>query len=243
MRVAEYLQLLDTISPFALQEEWDNSGLQVGHREWEVEGVVVAIDLDRELLEILPPRALLITHHPLLFAPLKRFDLAGYPAGLIAGLLEKRIAHIALHTNFDKSHLNRYVAQKVLGVEEVVCEGLVCSFQRPMDFEEALQWIQQAFKLPYVRYVPPASKEVKDFALTTGSGGGLIGKIDADLFLTGDLKYHDAMRARVLGLGVVDIGHFESEIHFAPALAEELKKKGIEAIIAPVENPLRYKGS
>lgn len=241
MRLSEYIALLDRISPFELQERWDNSGLQVGDMEQEIEQVYVCIDIDEALIDRLPKNSLLITHHPLIFSPLKSLEANSYPAKLLFRLIQKNIALVALHTNFDKTHLNAYVATKILGAKEVECEDFVCYFEKRMHFDEALAWVSQTLGLECLRYVP--CQKIERVALTTGSGASLIDSIKADLFLTGDLKYHDAMKAKNLGLGVIDIGHFESERYFAQAMQEQLKKNEIEAIIAQIKNPLHYKGS
>ncbi len=242
LKLREIYEILDSISPFSLQESWDNSGLQVGDLDKEIEDIYLCIDIDEELLERLPPRSLLITHHPLLFTPLKSIDYTRYPDKLLVGMIKKEIAHIAMHTNFDKTHLNRYVATHVLQAEDVVCEDFICYFSKEMLFDEALEWVSDAFGLQCPRYVRTKEK-IERIALTTGSGGSLIGSVQADLFLTGDLKYHDALKAKIQGLNVIDIGHFESERHFADALAKELKKHEIKAIIAHMINPLDYKGN
>ncbi len=234
-------KVLDLISPFELQEKWDNSGLNVGEWQKRIEKVYVSVDMDEELVRSLEPGSLIITHHPLIFSPIKRIDYSSYPDKILVELIKKDIAHIALHTNFDKTHLNRYVATKVLGAKGVECEGFVCYFEKKMGFEEALEWVRDSFGLQCLRFVKGPDK-IEKIALTTGSGGGLIDSVKADLFLTGDLKYHDAVKAQILGLGVIDIGHFESERFFAEVMADELKKYSIEAIIAPVKNPLNYKG-
>ena len=77
-------------------------------------------------------------------------------------------------------------------------------------------------------------------ALTTGSGCSLIPKIEADCFLTGDIKYHDAMQAKALNLSLIDIGHYESEQFFAKILEQYLKNLGLEAIITQSKNPFTY---
>jgi len=77
-------------------------------------------------------------------------------------------------------------------------------------------------------------------ALTTGSGCSLMKSIDADCFLTGDVKYHDAMEAKSIKMSLIDIGHFESEHFFAQILHEHLKILGLEAIISSSKNPFTY---
>ncbi len=237
MKLKHIYEILDEISPFALQEKWDNSGLQVGDWEREVERIYIGIDLDSALIDTIPPGSLIITHHPLIFGKLTSIEYGSYPAKLLVQLIKKDIAHIAMHTNFDKTHLNSYVAQEVLGVE---CEGeeFICYFDKEFTFQEALAWVRERFGLTCPRYVP-TSKKIERVALTTGSGGSLLDMVEADLFLTGDLKYHDAMKAKELGIGVIDIGHFESERYFGNALQEQLKKRDIQAIIATIKNPLK----
>ena len=78
---------------------------------------------------------------------------------------------------------------------------------------------------------------IRSIALTTGSGASLINEVEADCFLTGDIKYHDAMKAMSENLMMVDIGHYESERFFAEILLEELKVLPILAIIANSKNP------
>ena len=64
--------------------------------------------------------------------------------------------------------------------------------------------------------------------------------IEADCFLTGDIKYHDAMEAKALGLSMMDIGHYESERYFGEVLAQHLEKLGLSVIISPSKNPFTY---
>lgn len=237
MKLREIYEILNAISPFELQEKWDNSGLQVGSFEQRVDKVYCCVDLDEDLVESLPNSSLLITHHPLIFGKLTCIDFDGHPGRLIRKLIQKEIALVAMHTNFDKTHLNRYVARSVLEVEPS-CEGFVCTFEKEGRFEEILDWVKRRFDLECPKYIK-TKDHIQKIALTTGSGGSLIDSIEADLFLTGDIKYHDAMKAQTVGLSMIDIGHYESERFFGECLADELKKAQIKAIIASVKNPLK----
>ena len=76
--------------------------------------------------------------------------------------------------------------------------------------------------------------------MTTGAGASLIDEVNADCFLTGDIKYHDAMKALSENLMMVEIGHYESERFFAEILLEELKVLPILAIIANSKNPFHF---
>lgn len=67
-------------------------------------------------------------------------------------------------------------------------------------------------------------KDIKRIAICTGSGGDLISKVDADCFLSGDFKYHQALEALSNQISLIDLGHFESERYFSQCLAKDLKK-------------------
>ena len=67
MKIRDIYEFLNTISPFELQEKWDNSGLLVGNFEDEFENLYLSMDLDLDLVENLKPNSLVITHHPLIF--------------------------------------------------------------------------------------------------------------------------------------------------------------------------------
>jgi dinuclear metal center YbgI/SA1388 family protein len=234
MRLRDIFQTLNQISPFELQESWDNSGLQVGSFDDEIERIILSIDIDSKMIETNPSNTLFILHHPLIFGGLKSFNFDSFPQNLIKELILKKQSVVAMHTNFDKTHLNRYVFEKVLGFSGE-CEEFICKAEVNLSLDELKERLFSAFGED-LRVVNPKEK-IKSIALTTGSGGSLIDRVEADCFLTGDIKYHDAMKAKELGLMMVDIGHFESERYFSRVLGEELKSLGISAIISQSKNP------
>ena len=239
MKILEIYRFLDELSPFELQESWDNSGLLVGDFSHEITTVALSIDVDEALIDSLEPNTLLITHHPIIFGGLKQLEFSKYPANLIQKMIQKNISNIAMHTNFDQTHLNDYVAQEVLGYEVVKKDGFVAYLNVEEDFEVFAKKITQAFGLKCAKCVK-CSDFVKTAALTTGSGCSLMRSLDADCFLTGDVKYHDAMEAKSINLSLIDIGHYESEHFFAQILEKHLKNLGLKVIIASSKNPFTY---
>jgi len=96
--------------------------------------------------------------------------------------------------------------------------------------------IKTKLDLPTLKVI--GKKEtVASLALTTGAGASLMDEVHADCFLTGDIKYHDAMKAMSENLMMIDIGHYESERFFAEIILGELKVLPILAIIANSKNP------
>ncbi len=239
MTLKEIVEIADAISPFETQEEWDNSGLVLGDLNSDVGGVYVALDADNFSIEDIPNNSCLIVHHPPIFKGLKEISASTYPSNMLLKAIKKDISIIAMHTNYDKSHLNRYVAERVLGYGVDRCDSFICYFEVDMDFDEFAKDVADKLGLEAVKTVKQTQK-VKRAAITTGSGGDLIGLVEADCFLTGDIKYHQAKDAFESGKSLIDIGHFESERFFVDSIQKELQNKGINAIIAHSINPFCY---
>lgn len=239
MKISQIYEFLNTLSPFELQENWDNSGLLIGDFNQEIESVVLSIDVDEALIDSIEANSLLITHHPLIFGGLKQLEFNKYPTNLIRKMIQKNISNISMHTNFDKTHLNDYVAKDILGYDVLYKDSFIAYLEINEEFDAFAAKVASAFSLPHVRCVKNRDF-IKTAALTTGSGGSLIKQIKADCFLTGDIKYHDAMEAKSINLSLIDIGHFESEHFFAEILLKHLKNLGLKAIISSSKNPFTY---
>ncbi len=239
MRLDEIYNFLDALSPFELQESWDNSGLLVGDFSQDIQKIALSIDVDEELIDSLEENTLLITHHPIIFSGLKQLEFDKYPANLIQKMIRKNISNIAMHTNFDQTHLNDYVANEVLGYKIIKKDGFIVYLEVNENFDQFSKRVSNAFRLTQTKCVK-CTEYIETVALVTGSGCSLIKSIDADCFLTGDIKYHDAMEAKSIKLSLIDIGHFESEHFFAQILLKHLKLLGLEVIIASSKNPFTY---
>jgi dinuclear metal center YbgI/SA1388 family protein len=236
MKLQEIYDFLDKLSPFELQEKWDNSGLIVGDMTRDASQIVVSLDVDRDMIENAKEGTLFIVHHPLIFGKLTQLDFAKYPSNLIEQMILKKHAMIALHTNFDQTHLNKYVFEKVLGFKLDSQNPFLCTAKGEWNYKQLLNLLKEKLDLPTLKVVGK-KENIKSIALCTGSGASLIDEVEADCFLTGDIKYHDAMKAMSEDLMMVDIGHYESETFFSQILMDELKVLPILAIIANSKNP------
>ncbi len=250
MKLAEIYEFLDKLSPFQTQASWDNSGLLLGNLDDEIQTIYLSLDIDENLIKKAGKNALFITHHPLIFGALK--DLAGenYPKKLIKMMIAKNQSLISMHTNYDLSHLNAYFAEQILGLKIAKQDEFIIYADINMKFSEFLDFLKQKLKLNTIKFTFSGKENIKRLALCTGSGGDLIEKIlsnnacdikqKADCFLTGDLKYHQALAALESGLSLIDIGHYESESSFAKSLQEHLQNLPIKTIISVSKNPFDY---
>ena len=151
-------------------------------------------------------------------------------------MILKKQSLIALHTNFDKTHLNRYVFEKVLGFKLESQNSFVCTTKGEWNYKDLLSTLKEKLDLPTLKVIGKKDT-IASIALTTGAGASFIDKVEADCFLTGDIKYHDAMKALSEDLMMIDIGHYESEKFFANILTDELKVLPLLAIISNSKNP------
>ena len=243
MRLKEIYELLNTLSPFEIQEKWDNAGLLVGTLDDEIKSVYLSIDLDLELVSTFEENSLVITHHPLIFSGIKKVNYNTYSTKLLRELIKKNISLISMHTNIDKTHLNKYVSEEILGFKIENSKEFISYCDVNMSFNDLVKYVSSKLDLKTTNTVR-CNDFIKKIAIVTGSGMSLIDEIKADCFLTGDIKYHDAMEAKARGLSLIDIRHYESERCFAPLieglLSEYLKKNKLKAIITASKNPFEF---
>ncbi|GAB6074091.1 Nif3-like dinuclear metal center hexameric protein [Nautilia lithotrophica] len=235
MKLKKIYDFLNEISPFELQEEWDNSGLLVGSFDNDIKKVYLTLDLDEDIIENADENSLIIAHHPLIFKPLKNVVPTSFSTKLLIKLIQKNISFIAMHTNFDKTHLNKYVAEEILGLRGESFDFIyTAEVNKP--FDEFAKLVKEKFQIECLKVVK-CKDFIKNVALTTGAGMSLLPFVKADLFLTGDIKYHEAMDAKIRGISLMDIGHFESEKFFVEVLFKDIKDLEVEIIKTNSKNP------
>jgi dinuclear metal center YbgI/SA1388 family protein len=156
--VRDWLTFLDELYPPSWADEWDNAGLQVGDREWPADRVLVALDPTGGVIEEARSRGcgLLVTHHPLLFRPLRRVDPADAVSRAVIMALAARVAVAACHTNAD-------VAEP--GVTDALAEAL------GLEVTGVLHPTAAGERVKLVTFVPAESTaKVLDAVATAGAG-------------------------------------------------------------------------
>jgi len=243
MKIRDIYNYLDSISPFELQEKWDNSGLIVGNMNDEFDNIYISLDLDLDMIRKVKKNSLIITHHPLIFSALKTVNNDSYSTKILKKLIKKDISLISMHTNIDKTHLNNYVGREILGLNFQKDEDFILKADINLSFESFAKLLKDKLNLKTLKVVN-RKKNINNVSLTTGSGMSLLPQITTDCFLTGDIKYHEAMEATARDICLIDIGHYESEIHFIALLDMLLKKylktNGKKAIMLKSHNPFKY---
>lgn len=241
MKIREVVSVIERFAPLGLQESYDNSGLVVGRYDDEVHAALLAVDVTEEVLDEAEREGcdLVITHHPIVFHPLKRFNSASYVERCVERAIRRGIALYACHTNLDSAPDGMsWRLAGMLGVEslrvlqpassepERTGFGVVGRLAEPMPLAAFLERMRDRLSLRAVRYSDPTGRPVERVAVCTGSGGSLIEcarRAGVDLYVTADLKYNDFM-APGGEFVVADIGHFESEYCAIDILFDILSK-------------------
>jgi len=244
--VKHIIDIVDQIAPFALAESWDNSGLQVGDPDWQVSRILVALDVtDKALAEAEKSGCdMLITHHPLIMSPEKQIDFSRMPGSAILISARSRIAVVSAHTNLDKAPngLNDYLAKK-LGIfctdvfladamaheslNQIQGLGRIGQLGETMTVEQLACRIKEKLGISRVRLIGNPGNMVSTAALCSGSGGSLTAQFlgsGTDVYITGDLKYHEARDIESHGKSAVDVGHFSSEFIAVELLKDRLRQ-------------------
>ena len=124
--IADIINAMETIAPTWLAEEWDNVGLQVGQKDWTVRTIWVALDPARDVVidACQNDVDLLITHHPLIFSPLKSINFNTPVGSIIEMAVRHKTAIFSAHTNLDNTAdgLNDLLARRI-GLENLKVLG------------------------------------------------------------------------------------------------------------------------
>jgi dinuclear metal center YbgI/SA1388 family protein len=239
-------RVLEQLAPPALAESWDNVGWQLGNDDLDVHGVLVTVDVDAAVIvEALERGAnLIVAHHPLFFRPFKQIDPASFHGSLIKSLLRHDMYVYAAHTNLDAvpQGVNGALAEElgltplyplapVQGAVEGCGWGVICECV-PQTTSWFSERVRKRLGTPSPRVTPALNgREVHSrVGLLGGSGGGFVPdahRAGCTLFITGEIKYHDAQDAARYGVTVIEADHYFSERPVLDVLRKRIAELGV----------------
>ena len=249
--VGEIFDFLNQKAPVETKLDFDNVGLLVGSRDWPVESVLLALEItDGVIAEASACGAgLVLSHHPLFF-DLKAVS-SEVPQGKKAmDLLTGHMAAICMHTNLDAADggVNDALAAALgLGDARPYEPEHICrlgTLPEAMPLEAFLKRAKERLGCAGLRYVD-GGKPVCLVAVGGGSCGSMLEETaltGCDTFVTADVKHDQFLRAKELGLNLIDAGHFNTENVVIPVLRDWLAA-GFPALklrIAAHGQPERY---
>ena len=236
MKIKDIIKFLEERFPLSLQEDWDNSGLQIGNIENDLTNIMISLDLDEQTIQKAKEKScnLIINHHPFLFSSIKSIDLNEEKGKIIKDLIKNDITVFAMHTNLDiaKGGVNDNLA-KLLELRDI--SNLDTNNENPMarfgytdeitayDFSK---FVKEKLNCKGLILYGDKNKKIKKVALCGGAGSDFISdaiKKDCDLIVTSDVKYHEAID-NCKKINIVDPGHFASENHIIYMIKDLLEK-------------------
>ena len=216
--IREILDCFETFAPVGTAMDFDNVGLLAGDKDTKITSALLALDITAEVVEEAAALGceLIISHHPVIFQPLKRLD----PHSAAYLLAKYGIAAVCMHTNLDLSEafgVNTCLAA-ALDVKNLrksaVGECLfVGELPRETDMLSFAKNAKAALDCKGLRYTA-VKERVKTVAVASGAGGSDIfaaAAEHADVLVTGEIKHHEINAANELGVNILDAGHFKSE--------------------------------
>lgn len=226
MQIRELIDKLCQKYPLDLQEDWDNSGLQIGNLDNELKNVMISLDLEDEGLDLAIEKDcnLIITHHPYLFNGTKSINLSDPFYNRLDKVIKNDITVFAMHTNLDiaEDGLNDNLCEileientKVLESDKEIGLGRFGDID-PIKAEDFAKKVKEKLDANGLVCYGDMKKEIKKVGVCGGSGSSLFDDAlykDCDLMITGDVSYHMGMDYANRGLVIVDPGHFASENH------------------------------
>ncbi len=238
----------------AWAESYDNVGLLIGHEEEPVDTVVTALDATEGAVDyaLSVGAQMLVTHHPLMFRATRRITDADRDGARLLKIIERRLAVCACHTNMDAAlgGTNDLVVER-LGLLDVrplrpipdaegAGMGRIGILPHALTIAEFADLVKKVLEIPAVRVVS-AHPETRLYrvALCTGKGMDFYEdavREQADVFLTGDVVYHEAEEALLRPTAIVDAGHFGTEYPIADAMAQYLHEKDDLLSVYPYTN-------
>ena len=238
--VGDILSYLETLAPRSMKMDWDNVGLLCGGKNRPVTKVLVALDPFEGVCKEAAQwgAELILTHHPLIFSPLKSVTDETAIGRAVQLLCSAGISAINAHTNLDcaPGGVNDCLAQTLeLSDVQMIAPSGVDELGRPwgllrqgvveiQPLSDFLPHVKEALHCDGLRYVN-GGKPVHRVAVGGGAcASELMDAVHAgcDTFVTADVKYNQFWDAHDLGLNLIDAGHFATENPVTALLAEKI---------------------
>lgn len=239
-KVRDITELLEKIAPASLADTGDNSGFIVGDLDREVNTVLLALDITKDVAsEAIDLGAeLIISHHPLIYLPIKNM-LSSTPTGkILLSLASKNISVYAAHTTLDSSDkgVNAMLAEELglINVERFGFSdwqgGRIGQFPHPITLGELANMLSYITQEEHIGIVGDTNRPIEKIAFVSG-GAGDINYIDeaikrgADCYISCDFRHHVYIYASQMDFCLAVCQHYSMERTVLKHLKNEIDKE------------------
>ncbi len=256
MKAEDIAGLLETLSPIRFACDWDNVGMHVGHKDNEINKILVTVDIDDEAVSaaVEMKADMIVSHHPMIFRNIKQINDDDLVGRRIMHLIENGINAYCMHTNYDSVGGMAEAAAARMGMTDCVVMETVCDGEgigrtgelpKALSVGELCRLVKERFGLERVVLFGNEQEIVKKISICPGSGKDYIElarKQGAKAIITGDVSYHYGIDAAASGINVIDAGHYGIEHIFIDEISKFLTENAqdIDVVRMPVNNPQKY---
>ncbi|GKX31045.1 GTP cyclohydrolase 1 type 2 [Vallitalea longa] len=243
VKCIEIINKLKELAPPKLAENWDNVGLLVGDSDAEINRILISLDATKEVVDEAVDKKvdMILTHHPIIFKGVKNINTSSVIGRKIIKLIKNDICVYSAHTNLDAANegLSAYLANRLqleasnilvptnnFDVLEQCGTGRI-GYIEEMTLNELCVFIKEKLNLERIRVIGDLDRKVKKVAVSPGSSmefSETAYKNGAEVYITGDIKYHDAQEFKEKGMALIDAGHFGTENIVLDMFHEYLEK-------------------
>jgi len=245
-------KIINKIEKFAPPElacDWDNSGWQVYLGNTSANKVLLTLTCTLDVVEqaIRNKCDLIISHHPLLFEKFNKFSAENNAHLPLIKAIQNNIQIYSAHTNLDSTQggiadkLAELLGLQNIEILEQISEdsklGRVGELKEEQELDIFIKNLKETLKIDKIKVTNHSNiTKIRKIAVVPGGGASFIPKIkDIDVYITGDVKYHNALEAK--DFIVIDAGHFETERIIFPVLKELLNEFSVEVLVAQEKLP------
>ncbi len=252
------ISVLESAAPLRLQDDYDNSGLQIGFAEDKISRVLLCLDITEEIVDeaIEKNCQLIVSHHPLLFRGLKQISDRTYQQRVAVKAIRSGIAIYSAHTAIDNAPEGvNYKIASLIGLKnlqwleakagENAGSGVIGELEEAVADRDFFAMLSDIFKVECLRHSATFGREIKRVALCGGAGAFLMPKAmaaGADCFVCGEFHYHDYFENGNMLLA--ELGHYQSEKYTIDLFEEILSGafgEELELIKTSIDtNPVHY---
>lgn len=242
MKIERAGSLLDELLDVKLAEDWDNPGWGVAQLDQRLTGVLVCVDPSLEAIEraVENKLNLVLAHHPLIIDSIDSVVDGTPQKRAIIRALKNDVSIYGAHTNVDSmagglndEFVKLFELQQpepIVPSDEDPSAGLgrVGFLKEPITLLEAERKLHDELNPSKLESLGEPDTEIQSIAVCTGSGGDFITHPSvqkADLYVTADVKHHEAMDARQSGLTLINLDHYEMESVFIPVVEERCRQR------------------
>lgn len=237
VKLKEITDYIEGLFPTEYAEDFDNVGLLVGRADKDVEKVLLCLDANKNVISeaIKIGAKLVLTHHPVIFNPIKNITDNSDEGEMLLRAIENGISIYSAHTNLDSASS---------GLTDEVCAllsltpvsnldgvlGRLCTASAGATAKSLCEKIKKEFGIKKLYSTFTKDREIKTVAVCNGSGSGELCSISkdlgADVYISGDLKHHEMCAFNISdNIDFIEMRHFDSEKIVTKLLKRKLDEK------------------